>query len=550
MSYQVLARKWRPGRFNEMVGQEHVRQALVNGLDNDRLHHAFLFTGTRGVGKTTIARIFAKSLNCLKGVSSEPCGQCESCVAIDEGRFVDLIEVDAASRTGVDDMRELLENVQYAPASGRYKVYLIDEVHMLSTHSFNALLKTLEEPPPHVKFLLATTDPQKLPVTVLSRCLQFHLKRLDLQQIQGQLRYVLQAEGIEHEAAALRLIARAADGSLRDALSLLDQAIAYGGGRVEEDQVAAMLGTVKQAWICELVDGLMAGDAAALLAVVEQMAAHAPDYAAALDALNLTLHRIAVAQLAGVVDESLPEAEQIHHWAQHLSPERVQLLYQLGLHARRDLPHAPDGRSGFEMALLRMQLFQLDDESAGGAAPATAPAQQSGGDRPQGPAGAAVPSASASVVEEKPQPISGLSPPEDQSQWENLVKVLPLTGSARQLARYARLQRRDGDRWYLELPASYDYLLTEAAQNRLQQTLEQALARPVRVQVKCVETVQPEPADASPASGVRPTDPVAQAKAHPVVQAVQEQLGGQILPETVTRTGQPGPDEANDGENP
>ncbi len=518
MSHQVLARKWRPGKFSEMVGQDHVRQALVNGLDNDRLHHAFLFTGTRGVGKTTIARIFAKSLNCLRGISSDPCCECEACVAIDEGRFVDLIEVDAASRTGVDDMRELLENVQYAPASGRYKVYLIDEVHMLSTHSFNALLKTLEEPPPHVKFLLATTDPQKVPVTVLSRCLQFHLKRLDLQQIQGQLEKILQAEGVEHDAESLRLIARAADGSLRDALSLLDQAIAFGAGRLQAEQVAHMLGTVKQAFIDQLLQALIARDAAALLAVVEELAAQAPDYAATLDALNLTLHRIAVAQLAGVVDESLPEAERIQHWAGQLPAEQVQLLYQLGLHARRDLPYAPDARSGFEMALLRMQLFQLD-ESAEAAPPAPAP----GGKSIAAPADV-TPAAQGSA--EPPQAISGLQPPDNHEQWQALVKVLPLAGPARQLARFCRLRERNGEHWHLELPPSQDYLLDEKHRHRLQETLQQALGRPVQLQVRLAAEDAPQPVD-EPAAGT------ATVERHPVVQAVKEKLGGHVLPETV-----------------
>ena len=278
MSYQVLARKWRPRNFSELVGQQHVVQPLVNALDHGRLHHAFLFTGTRGVGKTTIARILAKSLNCETGVTSQPCGQCSACKEVDEGRFVDLIEVDAASRTKVDDTRELLDNVQYAPSRGRYKVYLIDEVHMLSTHSFNALLKTLEEPPPHVKFLLATTDPQKLPGTVLSRCLQFNLKRLPVEQIAAQIQKILDAEGNAHDAGSIKLLARAADGSMRDGLSLLDQAIAYGGGQVNEPEVRAMLGTIDQNFIEQLLQGLEAGDVGALLKAVTQATAFLLDY--------------------------------------------------------------------------------------------------------------------------------------------------------------------------------------------------------------------------------------------------------------------------------
>ncbi|HWP94547.1 MAG TPA: DNA polymerase III subunit gamma/tau, partial [Gammaproteobacteria bacterium] len=293
MSYQVLARKWRPRSFAELVGQSHVVRALVNALDNDRLHHAFLFTGTRGVGKTTLARILAKSLNCETGVSSKPCGQCSACVEVDEGRFIDLIEVDAASRTKVEDTRELLDNVQYAPSRGRYKVYLIDEVHMLSGHSFNALLKTLEEPPPHVKFLLATTDPQRLPVTVLSRCLQFNLKRLSAEEIAAQLEKILAAENVEHDAASVRLLARAADGSLRDGLSLLDHAIAFGGGRLAETDVRAMLGTIDQDATERLLVGLAANDAPALLAVVADVVDHGTDCSTLLDELLLALHRIA-----------------------------------------------------------------------------------------------------------------------------------------------------------------------------------------------------------------------------------------------------------------
>ncbi len=296
MSYLVLARKWRPRRFDEMVGQEHVLRALINALDTDRVHHAFLFTGTRGVGKTTIARILAKSLNCEKGVSSVPCGECAACREIDEGRFVDLIEVDAASRTKVDDTRELLDNVQYSPTRGRFKVYLIDEVHMLSNHSFNALLKTLEEPPPHVKFLLATTDPQKLPVTVLSRCLQFNLKRLSPALIGDRLKFILEQEKVAYEPAAIRLLARAADGSLRDGLSLLDQMLAFGGGKVGETDARAMLGSIDRDHVARLLDRLAEGDAEGLMACVAAMDEHGPDYAQVLDELASLLQKVALRQ--------------------------------------------------------------------------------------------------------------------------------------------------------------------------------------------------------------------------------------------------------------
>lgn len=359
MSYQVLARKWRPRIFREMVGQEHVLQALINALDHNRLHHAYLFTGTRGVGKTTIARILAKCLNCETGVSSEPCGTCSACREIAEGRFVDLIEVDAASRTKVEDTRELLENVQYAPTRGRYKVYLIDEVHMLSNSSFNALLKTLEEPPPHVKFLLATTDPQKLPMTILSRCLQFNLKNMTPERIVNHLKFVLEQEVIPFEESALWLLGRAADGSMRDALSLTDQSISYGSGKITQSEVAAMLGTLDQAAVYEIVNALASLDGKAILGAVQNMAEQAPDYANALAEMLSVLHRIAIAQaLPEAVDNSHGDKERIMQLAQQLPAEDVQLFYQTALLGRRDLPLAPDARAGFEMVLLRMLAFK------------------------------------------------------------------------------------------------------------------------------------------------------------------------------------------------
>ncbi len=359
MSYQVLARKWRPKRFAEMVGQEHVLKALVNALDDDRLHHAYLFTGTRGVGKTSIARLFAKSLNCEQGVSSEPCGQCSACVEIAEGRFVDLIEVDAASRTKVEDTRELLENVQYAPTHGRFKVYLIDEVHMLSNSSFNALLKTLEEPPPHVKFLLATTDPQKLPMTVLSRCLQFNLKNLTAERIQQHLDHVLQAESIPFETAALWLLARSADGSMRDALSLTDQAIAFGAGAVNENDVRAMLGTIDQHLVYRIVEQIAAQQPQAVLEAVQSLAEFSPDYHGVLGDIVSLLHRVALAQVVpAAVDNSLGDRDQVMALAQQMRAEEVQLYYQVALMGRKDLPLVPEPREGLEMTLLRMLAFR------------------------------------------------------------------------------------------------------------------------------------------------------------------------------------------------
>jgi DNA polymerase-3 subunit gamma/tau len=364
MSYQVLARKWRPSNFKEMAGQEHVLRALVNALDLDRLHHAYLFTGTRGVGKTTIARIFAKCLNCEQGVSSVPCGECSACVSIGEGRFVDLIEVDAASRTKVEDTRDLLDNVQYAPAVGRYKVYLIDEVHMLSTHSFNALLKTLEEPPPHVKFLLATTDPQKLPATILSRCLQFNLKNLSPERIVEHLQFVLGEEKVPAEEAGLWSLARAADGSMRDALSLTDQAIAHGGGKLTEVEVSAMLGAIDLTAIADIARGLANGDGTEVLAVVQRMSEHAPDYTTALGDLLSIWHRVAIAQtVPDALDNRHGDYQLVLELSKALSREDVQLFYQIALLGRRDLTLAPEHRAGFEMVLLRMLAFQPVAES-------------------------------------------------------------------------------------------------------------------------------------------------------------------------------------------
>ncbi|MCG8668365.1 MAG: DNA polymerase III subunit gamma/tau, partial [Pseudomonadales bacterium] len=403
MSYQVLARKWRPRTFREMVGQEHVLKALINALDHGRLHHAYLFTGTRGVGKTTIARILAKSLNCEVGISSEPCGQCSACKEIDEGRFVDLIEVDAASRTKVEDTREILDNVQYAPTRGRYKVYLIDEVHMLSGHSFNALLKTLEEPPEHVKFLLATTDPQKLPITILSRCLQFSLKAMSPERIVGHLKNVLGKEMVEFEEPALWALGRAADGSMRDAMSLTDQAISFGNGRVADLDVRAMLGSIDREYVYQLLQALMTGDGAQLLATIAQMAEQSPDYMGVLADLISALHRIAMAQVApDAVDDSDGSKAQVLELAGHFTAEAVQLYYQTALLGRKDLPLAPDARSGFEMVLLRMMLFKPQGVVAAG---------QSGGANPvkkstsvavnQGSAPAQ--NAVAQAVENKPQ---------------------------------------------------------------------------------------------------------------------------------------------------
>ena len=428
MSYQVLARKWRPRIFREMVGQEHVLQALINALDHNRLHHAYLFTGTRGVGKTTIARILAKCLNCETGVSSEPCGQCASCREIAEGRFVDLIEVDAASRTKVEDTRELLENVQYAPTRGRYKVYLIDEVHMLSNSSFNALLKTLEEPPPHVKFLLATTDPQKLPMTILSRCLQFNLKNMNPERIVQHLKFVLGEELVPYEEAALWHLGRAADGSMRDAMSLTDQAIAYGSGKITEAEVSAMLGTIDQTAVYDIVNALASLDGRAVLAAVERMSEQAPDYANALAEMLAVLHRIAIAQaLPEAVDNSHGDRDRIMQLAQQLPSEDVQLFYQTALLGRRDLPLAPDARAGFEMVLLRMLAFKPQGVievptqalPQGSSQPRPAPVAAP----PQVTANLAAPVAPAAYVPPAPAPAASPSPAPVTPQMEQVVQA-------------------------------------------------------------------------------------------------------------------------------
>jgi DNA polymerase-3 subunit gamma/tau len=447
MSYVVLARKWRPKKFAEMVGQEHVLRALSNALDSGKVHHAFLFTGTRGVGKTTVARILAKSLNCeTNGVSSNPCGTCAACKEIDEGRFVDLIEVDAASRTKVDDTRDMLDNVQYAPTRGRYKVYLIDEVHMLSTHSFNALLKTLEEPPPHVKFLLATTDPQKLPVTVLSRCLQFSLKRLPAALIGERLKFIAGAESMAFEPAAIALLSRAAEGSMRDALSLLDQLIAFGGGTISEANARSMLGTIDRGHVGRLAEALSRGDGAALLAEVRELDRDAPDYDRALVDLATLLQRVAIVQIvpeAAAQDEEF-DAALLTQLAQAISPEDAQLYYQIAVSGRRDLNMAPEPRIGFEMTLLRMLAFRPDaaaqaprptgtaSATAGGAANRAAGAGPAAGANP--PAGA--------MPAGGPKPVAGAGPllegarltSINAANWPAVVEAAGLSAMVRQLA--------------------------------------------------------------------------------------------------------------------
>ncbi len=487
MSYQVLARKWRPRVFRDLVGQEHVVRALTNALDQQRLHHAFLFTGTRGVGKTTIARIFAKSLNCDMGVSSNPCGQCGACREIDAGRFVDLIEVDAASRTKVEDTRELLENVQYAPNRGRFKVYLIDEVHMLSTHSFNALLKTLEEPPAHIKFLLATTDPQRLPVTILSRCLQFNLKRLPVGMIATYLQTLLAQEQVPYHDAAVRLIARAGDGSMRDALSLLDQAIAFGAGHVELAAVTAMLGTIDQRVVLELLEALIANDATQLLQHTARLDEFAPDYMGILAELLSLLQQIAVAQVApgAVLTDGIAESEELLRFAQLIPPEDLQLFYQIALLGRRDLPLMPDARSGFEMVLLRMLCFR--PVAIEHSAPAMESSQPSA--EPLSTAVASVAPLSPTAVATTPVSTMPIS------EWGSLVECLDLGGLSKQLALNCALVKREGNNFQLALGPTHAQMLTKTIQERLKTALEQHLGLPVTLHFQIGELSLATPED-------------------------------------------------------
>ncbi len=479
MAYQVLARKWRPRSFAEMVGQTPVLRALRNALDRQHLHHAYLFTGTRGVGKTTVARVFAKALNCEAGVSATPCGQCASCVEIDEGRFMDLIEVDAASRTRVDETRELLDNVQYAPTRGRFKVYLIDEVHMFSNHSFNALLKTLEEPPPHVKFLLATTEPRRIPVTILSRCLAFDLKRIGTDLIAARLTHILSAEGVASEPAATFAIALAADGSMRDALSLLDQSIAHGGGQLCEADVRAMLGRAGAGQALALVQRLAAGDAEGLLEVIEATVEYAPDYETVLGEVLDILHRVAVCQVLGRPVAELSGVDtDIAALADTLAAEDGQLFYQIALIGRRDLALAPDPRRGFEMVMLRMLAFEREtarDEStalrrvaptSGAAARAPAEARRREAlpdDRNAQPTGSP-------AVETAP---AGATPVSEARGWQSLIDALGLTGLCRELAMHCAPsgEWRSGEVFRLSLPAGLAHLKSAKLEARLEEAL-------------------------------------------------------------------------------
>ncbi len=513
MSYQVLARKWRPKSFSTLVGQEHVVRALTHALEQGRLHHAYLLTGTRGVGKTTIARIMAKALNCESGPTATPCGTCSACTEIDSGRFVDYIEMDAASNRGVDDMAALLEQAAYAPARGRFKVYVIDEVHQLTGHAFNAMLKTLEEPPEHVKFILATTDPQKIPITVLSRCLQFNLKQMPPPHIVDHLSRILEAEQVPFEAGALRHIAKAAAGSMRDALSLLDQAIAHGAGKVEENGVRDMLGTVGEDYLYAILDGLAANDLPAMLKVADAMDGRSVSFESALLELSSLIHRVALLQMApsAVADEA--EKARLAPYAQAFSAEFLQLIYQIMTHGRADLPLAPDHYTGFTMCLLRLSAFRPitpaplgSPESgargasgagnSGGAAPTrgSGPLPSQGG---AGPSAAAVGTMAVAPATASPvtAPSAASSDVSEHADWHEILSRLDVGGFARNLGQHCELLSLSHDTVRLRLSVSQrQLLLTTAPADKLQAALSGLFGRTMRLQIDIGETQSETPA--------------------------------------------------------
>nr|WP_296747659.1 DNA polymerase III subunit gamma/tau [Thioalkalivibrio sp.] len=567
MSHQVLARKWRPGRFEDLIGQPHVVRALVNALTNDRLHHAYLFSGTRGVGKTTVARILARCLNCETGVTATPCGECRSCMEIADGRHLDLIEVDAASRTRVDDTRELLDNVSYAPVSGRFKVYLIDEVHMLSEKSFNALLKTLEEPPPHVKFLLATTDPQKLPMTVLSRCLQFNMKPMSTALIAEHLDRVLAAEGIAAEPGALLRLAEAAEGSMRDALSLTDQAIAYGGSGLTEADICDMIGLLPRSRLSELLDNAWSGQGTLLLQTLNELDALAPDWSRLLDELAALVHGVAVEQamaLDSAAVEAVPVSDSLLAWqretARQQAPEEVQLAYQILLHGRRDLPHAPDPRIGVEMTLLRILAFRPEpppcepvggsaagsekrgaDRARGTAIPAGVPASRRGAKPSDGRGGRAGPIEPASPLPEPvaapepvpmststSRPVHGVAEPRPLD-WHVFANSLQ-PGPVRELALHADLLEYDAERVVIAVQSAHRMLCTDRSRGRLAEALGKILGGPVRLELRDQATVSKNTPAARLAADAadRQARAESEVRADPVIAALRETFGAEV----------------------
>lgn len=534
MAYQVLARKWRPSNFTQLVGQEHVSLSLIHALKHDRLHHAYLFTGTRGVGKTTVARILAKAINCENLIEANPCGRCEVCLAFEQGRFMDLIEVDAASRTKVEDTRDLLENAQYAPNQGRYKVYLIDEVHMLSGHSFNALLKTLEEPPAHVKFLLATTDPQKIPITVLSRCLQFNLKRLLPEQIAKQLEFILEQEKIEFEEHALSLLARAADGSLRDALSLLDQAIVYGSGLVNHSSVSLMLGSIAQQPIDDILQALKQGDARELMNIVSKISELTPDFAEILLQILRALHRTAMMQqLPDFVDHEF-DTQLLKNLAQALTPEDIQLFYQIALIGRRDLELAPDPRSGFEMVLLRMLAFRpasttqrtehpIPNKPAPSAPVVKKPNQAETNSR---------------LISETDTPPNYQNPKSDN--WIEIIEALNLTGLSRELVNHCVLDGIDEHSCRLLLDANYQQVGSKT-EEKIRDALAKYFGKPLKLVISRQTTPQITPAaEMQKAKQDRQQSAIEDINGDQNIQDLKETFDARILPGSIEPLNQTG----------
>ncbi len=530
MTYQVLARKWRPKNFADMVGQEHVVRALSNALDQNRLHHAYLLTGTRGVGKTTLGRIIAKCLNCETGITSKPCGVCAACTEIDRGRYVDMIELDAASNTGIDNMRDVLDNAQYAPTSGRFKVYLIDEVHMLSKAAFNSMLKTLEEPPAHVKFILATTDPQKIPVTVLSRCLQFNLRQMPAQAIIGHLENVLKEEGVPFDVPALRLLARAAQGSMRDALSLTDQAIAYGSGQIQEADVRAMLGAVDQAYLFDLLDALSRQDGAGLLAVADNMATRSLSFDAALQDMGVMLHQIALAQtVPEALADDLPEKARIEALARIFGAEETQLYYQIVLHGRKDLYLAPDDYAGFTMTLLRMLSFRPEAAGLVSNAPAV-PAQKKTNP-------SVAPIAAASVQAPSAAPYvapTAAAPGAFNGDWISLVGKLKLGGMAMMLAQHCELNSMENDSFKLTLPTAHKHLAEKPYQEKLKNALTEHFGRPIKLNIELGITTGPTPVQVSQnQKAEREQRAIESIEQDPFVRDLVEQFDAKVIESTI-----------------
>lgn len=551
MSYQVLARKWRPKSFETLVGQEHVVRALTHALQTGRLHHAYLFTGTRGVGKTTISRILAKSLNCETGITATPCGVCTACTEIDSGRFVDYVEMDAASNRGVDDMAALLEKAAYAPARGRYKVYMIDEVHMLTGHAFNAMLKTLEEPPEHMKFILATTDPQKIPVTVLSRCLQFNLKQMPQTHIIDHLSRILGEEGVSFEPGALRHLAKGAHGSMRDALSLLDQAIAHGAGKVEETGVRDMLGTVGEDHLYELLDALRAQDPAALIAVADGMEARSLSFDSALQEFAVLLHRIALCQMAPQALADAFERERLAQYAEAFDAEYLQLAYQICLHGREEMALAPDEYTGFTMSLLRLHAFSPE---APGALPVRAPTAPVSRPAPiAAPAAAAQPSRpepiaapiSAAVVPEEHQPAPLSEPPSVASasvalpssdlDWHALIQQAQLGGLVRELAQNCEMLACEDNALKLRLPPAHRHLTAmPGTQSKLQESLRQIFGESLRLSIEIGEVSSQTPAQRNDEiRKQRHAEAVASLEADPFVRELVERFDATLVEASV-----------------